>query len=141
MAEGAALLVDHVLPAVGYRQWVLSFSGPLAVRLGYDQALLATVAESLARAVMQDMRWAVKERHGLNYLLQGRRADAERLFLKLAGLCNDVGLLSEEYDPVQRRFLGNFPQAFSHIALVDTAINLSRRGSPADDRSHVPDLS
>ncbi len=65
MAEGAALLVDHVLPAVGYRQWVLSFSGPLAVRLGYDQALLATVAESLARAVMQDMRWAVKERHGL----------------------------------------------------------------------------
>ena len=48
MAEGAALLADHVLPAVGYRQWVLSFSGPLAVRLGYDQALLATVAESLA---------------------------------------------------------------------------------------------
>lgn len=67
MAEGAALLVDHVLPAVGYRQWVLSFSGLLAVRLGYDQALLATVAvaESLARAVMQDMRWSVKERHGL----------------------------------------------------------------------------
>ena len=63
MAEGAALLVDHVLPAVGYRQWVLSFTGPLAVRLGYDQALLATVAESLARAVMQDMRWAVKERY------------------------------------------------------------------------------
>ena len=53
------------VPAVGYRQWVLSFSGPLAVRLGYDQALLATVAESLARAVMQDMRWAVKECHGL----------------------------------------------------------------------------
>ena len=65
MAESAALLVDDVLPAVGYRQWVLSFSGPLAVRLGYDQALLATVAESLARAVMQDMRRAVKERHGL----------------------------------------------------------------------------
>ena len=65
MAEGAALLVDHVLPAVGYRQWVLSFSGPLAVRLGYNQALLAMVAESLARAVMQDMRWEVKERHGL----------------------------------------------------------------------------
>ncbi|HEY0136516.1 MAG TPA: glycoside hydrolase family 15 protein [Nannocystis sp.] len=73
-----------------------------------------------------------------NYILQGRRADAERLFSKLAGLCNDVGLLSEEYDPVQRRFLGNFPQAFSHIALVNTAINLSRRGSAADDRSHVP---
>ncbi len=65
MAEGAALLVDHVLPAVGYRQWVLSFEGSMAVRLGYDQALLATVAESLARAVMQDMRRSVKERHGL----------------------------------------------------------------------------
>ncbi|MFY0535288.1 transposase zinc-binding domain-containing protein [Nannocystis pusilla] len=65
MAEGAALLVDHVLPAVGYRQWVLSFEGPLAVRLGYDQALLAKVAEGLARAVMHDMRWSVKESHGL----------------------------------------------------------------------------
>jgi hypothetical protein len=40
MAEGAALLVDHVLPAVGYRQWVLSFPGPMAVRLGYDAPLL-----------------------------------------------------------------------------------------------------
>jgi len=65
MAEGAALLVDHVLPAIGYRQWVLSFEGPMAVRLGHDEALAATVAESLARAVMQDMRWSVKERHGL----------------------------------------------------------------------------
>ncbi len=62
MAEGAALLVDHVLPAVGYRQWVLSFGGPMAQRLGYDQALLAEVAGALARAVMHDMRWAVKER-------------------------------------------------------------------------------
>ncbi len=53
------------LPKVGYRQWVLSFGGPLAVRLGYDQALLAAVAESLARALMQDMRASVKERHGL----------------------------------------------------------------------------
>jgi len=56
MAEGAALLVDHVLPAIDYRQWVLSFEGPLAVRLGYDRALLAKVAERLARAVMQDKR-------------------------------------------------------------------------------------
>ncbi len=65
MAEGAALLVDHVLPAVGYRQWVLSFEGRMAVRLGYDQALLAKVAEAFARAVMHDMRWSVKERHSL----------------------------------------------------------------------------
>ena len=61
MAEGAALLVDHVLPAVGYRQWVLSFAGRMAVRLGYDQTLLAKVAEAFARAVMHDMRWSVKE--------------------------------------------------------------------------------
>jgi len=54
-----------VLPAVGYRQWVLSFEGPLAVRLGYDRVLLAKVAERLARAVMQDMRWSARERHGL----------------------------------------------------------------------------
>ena len=65
MAEGAALLVDHVLPAVGYRQWVLSFSGPLAVRLGYDRELLAAVSERLARAVLQDIRRSVKHEHGL----------------------------------------------------------------------------
>jgi hypothetical protein len=64
-AEGAALLVDHVLPAVGYRQWVLSFPGPMAVRLGYDAPLLAAVAGRLARAVMQDMRRSVKQQHGL----------------------------------------------------------------------------
>jgi len=65
MAEGAALLVDHVLPKVGYRQWVLSFPGPLAVRLGYDATLLAAIAGRLARAVMQDMRRSVKQLHGL----------------------------------------------------------------------------
>jgi len=65
MAEGAALLVDHVLPAVGYRQWVLSFPGPMAVRLGYDAPLLAAIAGRLARAVMQDMRRGVKQQHGL----------------------------------------------------------------------------
>jgi len=65
MAEGAALLVDHVLPKVGYRQWVLSFPGPLAVRLGYDAKLLAALAGRLARAVMQDMRLRVKQSHGL----------------------------------------------------------------------------
>jgi len=61
MAEGAALLVDHVLPAVGYRQWVLSFPGPMAVRLGYDAPLLAAIAGRLARAVMQDMRRGLGE--------------------------------------------------------------------------------
>ncbi len=73
-----------------------------------------------------------------NYLLLGRQDDAQRLFERLIGLCNDVGLLSEEIDARSGRFLGNFPQAFSHIALVNTAANMCRHFSPADDRSHVP---
>jgi GH15 family glucan-1,4-alpha-glucosidase len=56
----------------------------------------------------------------------GRHHDARRLFERLVGLTNDLGLLAEEYDPVARRQLGNFPQAFSHIGLVNSAVNLSR---------------
>jgi GH15 family glucan-1,4-alpha-glucosidase len=56
-----------------------------------------------------------------NYLLQGRRAEGQALFERLCGLANDVGLLAEEYDPDARRLLGNFPQAFSHISLVNSA--------------------
>jgi GH15 family glucan-1,4-alpha-glucosidase len=59
-----------------------------------------------------------------NYLLQGRRREAERLYKRLLKLTNDVGLLAEEYDPHTRRMLGNFPQAFSHVALVNSGINL-----------------
>ena len=60
------------------------------------------------------------------YAMLGRRDDAVALFERLRGLANDVGLLSEEYDSRAQRFCGNFPQAFSHIALVNTAFNLSR---------------
>ena len=58
-------------------------------------------------------------------LMLGRVDDARRLFQRLAGLCNDVGLLAEQYDPIVQRLAGNFPQAFSHIALVNTAHNLA----------------
>ena len=58
--------------------------------------------------------------------LQDKHAEARELFERLLDLRNDVGLLSEEYDPVARRQLGNFPQAFTHLALVDTALTLSR---------------
>jgi GH15 family glucan-1,4-alpha-glucosidase len=51
----------------------------------------------------------------------GRRTDAEKLFDKLIRKRSDVGLLSEEYDPVRNRFMGNFPQALSHIALINAA--------------------
>ncbi|MFI0136316.1 glycoside hydrolase family 15 protein [Streptomyces luteogriseus] len=57
--------------------------------------------------------------------MTGRTKEARELFERLAGLANDVGLLSEEYDPVTGRHLGNFPQAFSHIGLVNTALALS----------------
>lgn len=67
--------------------------------------------------------------------LIGRRDDARRVFDRLLSVRNDVGLLSEAYDPVARRLLGNFPQAFSHIGLVNTAHNLARDVTgPAEDR-------
>jgi GH15 family glucan-1,4-alpha-glucosidase len=69
------------------------------------------------------------------YALMGRTADANRLFERLLALRNDVGLLSEEYDPVAHRMLGNFPQAFSHVGLVNTAFNLtSGQPAPAGER-------
>jgi GH15 family glucan-1,4-alpha-glucosidase len=59
-----------------------------------------------------------------NYVMQNRREEARGLFDRLLALRNDVGLLAEEYDPQARRQVGNFPQAFSHIALINTALNL-----------------
>jgi GH15 family glucan-1,4-alpha-glucosidase len=70
-----------------------------------------------------------------NLCMQGRWDEAHALFERLTGLANDVGLLAEEYDPVARRFLGNFPQAFSHVALVNTAMNLGAREKPAEQRA------
>ncbi len=63
-----------------------------------------------------------------------RRADAQRLFERLLAVRNDVGLLAEQYDPTTGRLLGNFPQAFSHVALVNTAHNLTLREGPAAHR-------
>lgn len=76
--------------------------------------------------------------------MQGRVVDAKTMFERLVGLANGVGLLSEEYDPDAKRMLGNFPQAFSHIALVNSAFTLARALSgkapkpstiPADQRA------
>jgi GH15 family glucan-1,4-alpha-glucosidase len=69
------------------------------------------------------------------YVLGGRPADAQRLFERLVGLCNDVGLLAEEYDARAQRLVGNIPQAFSHIALVNTAHNLAHATKPCEQRS------
>jgi GH15 family glucan-1,4-alpha-glucosidase len=59
-----------------------------------------------------------------NYILMGRRREAMRLFGRLQRLANDVGLYAEEYEPREKRMLGNFPQAFSHVALINTALGL-----------------
>jgi GH15 family glucan-1,4-alpha-glucosidase len=69
-----------------------------------------------------------------NLYLLGRHDDARKLFERLLGLCNDVGLISEEYDAAARRLVGNFPQAFTHVALVNTACNLSPHQPGAADQ-------
>ena len=82
-----------------------------------------------------------------NLRLQGRIDEATRLFERLIGLANDVGLLAEEYDPVARRLVGNFPQAFSHVSLVNSALGLARAagrvaGSESDGSgARLPALS
>jgi GH15 family glucan-1,4-alpha-glucosidase len=72
-----------------------------------------------------------------NLALMGRVDEARALFDRLVGLANDVGLLAEEYDPVAKRQLGNFPQAFTHVSLVNSAGNLSSiaRADSAEDRA------
>jgi GH15 family glucan-1,4-alpha-glucosidase len=67
-------------------------------------------------------------------VLQNRRADARAVFERLIGTANDVGLLSEEYDLSAKRLVGNFPQAFSHVGLVNTAYNLAGESKPAEQR-------
>jgi GH15 family glucan-1,4-alpha-glucosidase len=74
-----------------------------------------------------------------NYVLAGRDDEARELFERLLTIRNDVGLLAEEYDPRDRRLLGNFPQAFSHVGLVNSAFNLSKGVGPALQRADAAD--
>jgi GH15 family glucan-1,4-alpha-glucosidase len=67
-------------------------------------------------------------------LMLGRDDEAQALFEKLLAVSSDLGLLAEEYDPSAKRLLGNFPQAFTHVGLVNSAYNLSRHPSPGDQR-------
>jgi GH15 family glucan-1,4-alpha-glucosidase len=74
-----------------------------------------------------------------NYMLQGRHAEARKMFERLVGLSNDVGLLAEEYDLTAKCMVGNFPQAFSHVGLLNTAFNLGHEAKqnapkPAEQR-------
>jgi GH15 family glucan-1,4-alpha-glucosidase len=70
-----------------------------------------------------------------NYILQGRHAAARKLFDRLIARCNDVGLLAEEIDPLTGRMLGNFPQAYSHVGLINAALSLTRETGPAEERA------
>lgn len=69
------------------------------------------------------------------YSLLGRRADAERLLDRLLSLTNELGLLAEEYDTRLKRQVGNFPQAFSHLALINSIHNLYRSKKPVQQRA------
>jgi GH15 family glucan-1,4-alpha-glucosidase len=69
------------------------------------------------------------------YVMLGRVHDASRLFERLLSIRNDLGLLAEEYDFVRRRLVGNFPQGFSHVGLVNTTYNLIEAQGPAHQRS------
>jgi GH15 family glucan-1,4-alpha-glucosidase len=68
-------------------------------------------------------------------LMQERHDEARELFEKLLGIRNDLGLISEEYDPVAKRLLGNYPQAFTHVGLVNSAYNLSHHIGPGHQRT------
>jgi GH15 family glucan-1,4-alpha-glucosidase len=76
-----------------------------------------------------------------SYTLQNRDAEARALFERLLSLRNDVGLLAEEYDPRARRQVGNFPQAFSHVALIGTALNLHEVGPAQRREPEAPPLT
>ncbi len=108
-----------------------------------DRRITATVAEIERRLVVEGLVMRYETASGVdglppgegaflpcsfwladNYVLAGRRDEAVRLFERLLKCRNDVGLLSEEYDPRGRRMLGNFPQTFSHVALVNTALGI-----------------
>jgi pentatricopeptide repeat protein len=71
------------------------------------------------------------------YVMLGRMDDAREMFERLLSLRNDLGLFSEEYDPVTKQLLGNFPQAFSHVAMINTAYNLSRTDKPVEQRAET----
>jgi GH15 family glucan-1,4-alpha-glucosidase len=68
------------------------------------------------------------------YQMMGREEDARGLFNRVVSTANDLGLLAEEYNPKDRRQLGNFPQAFSHFALVNTAFALAKAEAKTADK-------
>ena len=73
-----------------------------------------------------------------NYILQGRITEARRLYNRLKKLCNEVGLFAEEYDPVGKVMLGNFPQGFPHVALINSALGLMTQEQKHGKKNRKP---
>jgi len=69
-----------------------------------------------------------------DYVLQGRKEEAAAMLERVLSVNYEVGLLAEEYDPNLERLVGNFPQAFSHVGVINTALNFSAGGGPAEQR-------
>jgi hypothetical protein len=146
MGETAALLVDHRLPAVPWRQWVLSFEGPMAVRLGYDAELLALVCQRFATRVMQTLRRQSKLEHelttsrtlhsGVLVVVQRFRSDLG-LYVHLHALAMDGCFEAVGEDEV--RFLPVEQLSPSHLVGVldrlhrDLAEHLEDDGEPPDE--------
>jgi GH15 family glucan-1,4-alpha-glucosidase len=135
---------------------------PLVGFLPPDDPRVVGTVERIQKDLMQDgfvMRYAVAEENHVDGLsgsegaflpcsfwlvdalsLLGRRQEARELFERLLAIRNDLGLLSEEYDPHAKRLLGNFPQAFTHVGLVNSAFNLSaHKESPMHQRAGYAD--
>ena len=135
---------------------------PLVGFLPPDDPRVVGTVERIQRDLMQDgfvMRYATAEDNAVDGLpggegaflpcsfwlvdalsMLGREREARTLFERLLGIRNDLGLLSEEYDPHAQRLLGNFPQAFTHVGLVNSAYNLSaHQSSPMHQRAGYGD--
>jgi hypothetical protein len=146
MGETAALLVDHRLPAVPWRQWVLSFEGPMAVRLGYDAELLALVCQRFAKRMMQTLRHQTKREHGLHrvqglhsgvlVVVQRFRSDLG-LFVHLHALATDgcfeaVGNDDARFLPVEQLSPAHLLGVLGRLHR-DLAEHLEDEGEPPDE--------
>ena len=119
-----------------------------------NDARLRRTVEAVERVLMKDgfiQRYITDQDDGLaggegafiacsfwfvdNLVMIGRRDDARAMFERLLSISTDLGFISEEYDLGRKRLIGNFPQAFSHIAMINSAFNLDHDDAPAKERS------
>ena len=132
---GSAAVVDFMQPSDGAhllrivigRSGRVDFQTELVVRFNYGATVpwVNRLSDGSINAI------AGPEHH----ILQGRYPEARKLFDRLLSRCNDVGLLAKEFDPLSGRMLGNFPQAYSHVGVINCALNLSRQRGPAEERA------